>query len=135
MRGVLLLLLALTFFVAGALHVTAPRPFLAITPTWVPRPAAVIFVTGLCEMAGAIGLLLPPLRRLSGAMLALYSVCVFPANVHHALAHVALGHGTPLGWGYHGPRLALQPVIIWWCLYASGVIDWPFRRRAAARLA
>jgi hypothetical protein len=32
-------------------------------------------------------------------------------------------------WLYHGPRLALQPVIIWWALYCAGVIDWPWRRR------
>lgn len=33
-------------------------------------------------------------------MLALYSVCVFPANINHAVNHIAIG-GTELGWWYH----------------------------------
>ena len=125
-RIVLRWLVALAFLAAGVLHVRNPAPFLKITPDWVPFPEQVILLTGLCEIAGAIGLFVPRLRRLSGIMLALYSVCVFPANIHHALAHVAVG-GSTLGWGYHGPRLAVQPVIVWWCLFAGGAIDWPWR--------
>ena len=128
------LLLALAFLIAGVLHIRSPHTFLAITPAWVPDPPDVIFVTGICEILGAVALLIPRLRRLAGVMLALYSVCVFPANIHHALAHVALNNHPPLGWGYHAPRLAMQPVIIWWCLFAGGLIDWPFRR-AAPRVA
>jgi uncharacterized membrane protein len=59
-------------------------------------------------------------------MLALYAACVFPANVKHALDGVAVA-GLPTGWWYHGPRWALQPVLIWAALWASGVVDWPFR--------
>jgi len=44
------------------------------------------------------------------------------------LANVAI-NGETLSWWYHGPRLALQPLIIWWALWASGATDWPFRRR------
>ena len=131
-RLVLRLVLAVAFVIAGALHLATPRPFLAITPSWVPYPALVIAVTGVCELAGAVGLLIPRLRRLAGIMLALYCVCVFPANVHHALAYVAVGKAAPLGWWYHGPRLAFQPVFVWWCLFAGRVIDWPFRRHALA---
>ena len=119
--------LAALYLAAGILHLVRPAPFLAITPAWVPTPATVIMLTGLAEIAGAIGLMLPRLRRAAGWGLALYALCVFPANIHHALDGVAVG-GTVLGWGYHGPRLALQPVIIWWALWAAGVTDWPFRR-------
>jgi hypothetical protein len=31
-------------------------------------------------------------------------------------------------WLYHGPRLLLQPVLVWWALYAGAVTDWPFGR-------
>ena len=50
------------------------------------------------------------------------------ANFHHALANIAIG-GETLGWWYHGPRLAVQPLIIWWALWASGAVDWPFGKR------
>lgn len=124
--------LAAAYLVAGVLHVLRPAPFLAITPRWVPWPETVILLTGLCEAAGAVGLMLPRTRRLAGTMLALYALCVYPANLHHALAHVPVG-GATLGWWYHGPRLAAQPFIIWWALFAGGVVRWPFRRAAGIR--
>lgn len=100
-----------------------------ITPGWVPAPDAVVFVTGLCETAGAVALLfVPSLHRAAGYAFAAYAVCVFPANINHALSGIAIG-GTTLGWWYHGPRLALQPVIIWWALWATRITDWPFGRR------
>ncbi len=126
-RDWLQFILALAFAFAGLAHLRSPETFLAITPDWVPMPAMVIAVTGVCELAGAVALLVPRLRWLAGVMLALYAVCVFPANINHALNSIAVG-GTQLGWWYHGPRLAFQPVIVWWCLFAGGVTDWPWRR-------
>ena len=126
-RLVLRLLLAAAFAIAGFEHLAHPHPFIAITPGWVPDPPLVIAVTGVCELFGAAGLLIPGTRWWAGVMLAAYTICVYPANIHHALAHVAVG-GTALGWGYHGPRLLFQPVIVWWALFAGGVIDWPWRR-------
>ena len=41
------------FAMAGILHLTAPGPFLAITPDWVVWPQKVIRVTGLLEIPGA----------------------------------------------------------------------------------
>ena len=118
-------LLVAVYLVAGIAHLTAPAGFVAIVPPWVPQPALVVAATGVCELCGAIGLATTRFRWWAGVMLALYAVCVFPANVHHALAAVAIG-GTRLGWGYHAPRLLLQPVIVWWALYAAAVTDWPF---------
>ena len=69
------------------------------------------------------------LRWLAGVMLAAYAVCVYPANIKHAIDGISIG-GHRLGWGYHAPRLALQPVIVWWALFAGKVVDWPFRRFA-----
>ena len=74
--------------------------------------------------------MIPRLRQAAGVGLALYSICVFPANVQHAMLDLALAHPV-LGWAYHGPRLLFQPVILWGCLWAGQVIDWPFRRQAA----
>ena len=126
-------LLILAYAFAGYKHITAPAGFVAITPSWVPDPALVVWATGWCEVAGAIGLSVPPRvlrwpRPAAGIGLALYALCVWPANFHHALSDVPLG-GVHLSWWYHGPRLALQPVIIWAALWAGEVVDWPFARR------
>ena len=48
--------LAAIYLSAGFLHVMLPGPFLSILPNWVPEPQFTIFATGLCEIAGAIGL-------------------------------------------------------------------------------
>lgn len=127
-RSILRALLATAYLLAGLLHILNPAPFLTITPAWVVYPEQVILLTGLCEIAGAIGLFVPRLRWWAGVLLAAYAVCVYPANVKHALDYITHGVGG-LGLWYHLPRLAFQPVIMWWALYAGAVIDWPFRRK------
>ncbi len=129
-RTTLRWLLALLYFAVGVVHLRAPHGFMAIMPAWVPHPHAVILLTGLCEVVGAIALLTPRLRRLAGIMFAAYAVCVFPANIKHAVDNVTIG-GVHFTWWYHAPRLAFQPVFVWWALFAGGVIDWPWRRRAS----
>ena len=121
MRGAM----AAFYLVAGVVHLVAPDGFLPIVPDWVPWPRETVLVTGLCELAGSIALLTRRLRRLAGVMLALYAVCVFPANIKHAVDGIHVPP-VPDGWWYHGPRLALQPVLVWWALFCARVIDWPF---------
>jgi uncharacterized membrane protein len=125
-RSVLRVILAIGYLIAGIAHLRSPGGFLAITPSWVPFPADVIAFTGIAEIAGAIGLIIPRLRFAAGIGLALYALCVWPANFHHALSDITIG-GTNLSWWYHGPRLAFQPVLIWLALWVGCVINWPFR--------
>ena len=70
---------------------------------------------------GGLGLLLPRTRKAAAIGLALYAVGVYPANVYHALARKKVPP-LPDSWWYHGPRLALQPVFVWWALFAGDVI-------------
>jgi uncharacterized membrane protein len=132
MRTVLRWVLTAAYCAAGVLHLRDPAPFLTIVPAWVPDPAGTIAVTGLCEILGAIALLVPRLRWWAGVMLAAYAVCVFPANIKHAVDYVTLGRGGLTLW-YHIPRLLLQPVIVWWALFAGCVIDWPLRPHSYPR--
>ena len=126
LRTALRLLLVAVYLIAGFFHLYATEGFVAIVPGWVPWPHAVVILTGVCELFGAAGLLLPRSRRLAAIMLALYAIGVFPANIKHALEHVAL-NGHVFGWGYHLPRLLFQPVLVWWPLFCAGVVDWPAR--------
>lgn len=126
-------LLGLLYLVAGWFHLTAPGPFLQIMPAWVPAPEAVVYWTGLAEVAGAFALLQPfgpRLRQAAGVGLAAYALCVWPANFNHLLLDLAKpGPETFGGWGlaYHVPRLATQPLLIWAALWTGGVTHWPFR--------
>ncbi len=126
-RAIMRWVIAIFYAAAGVAHLAAPDQLLAITPSWVPLAPQVIFLTGLFEIGAAAALLIQPSRRPAGIALAIYALCVWPANVKHAMDGVVLPH-IPDTWLYHGPRLALQPVIIWWCLYCAEVIDWPWRR-------
>ncbi|PTM43256.1 putative membrane protein [Bosea sp. 124] len=118
---------------AGLLHLVRPDGFLPIVPAWVPEPRMVVIATGVAEILGALGLLVPPLRKAAGLGLALYALCVLPANIKHAAEGIVLA-GLPSSWWYHAPRLALQPVLIWGTLYAGGVIDWPWRQEGKVKL-
>ena len=124
-RGLARWLLVAFYGVAGVAHLVVTDAMVKITPDWVPHPHLVVIATGLCELAGAAGLVTVRWRRAAGWALALYALCVFPANIKHAVEHVSVNGGR-LGWGDHAPRLAFQPVIIWWCLFAGAVVDWPW---------
>jgi uncharacterized membrane protein len=132
-RAALRWLLALFYLVAGVFHLVRPDPFLTVTPGWVPMPYEVVIATGLAELAGAIALAQPwslPLRRAAGIGLALYAVCVFPANINHMMMDMAKA-SPDLGWGYHVPRMFAQPVLVWLALWVGNVLDWPFSRRSS----
>ncbi|QDM16244.1 hypothetical protein FNL55_09550 [Tardiphaga sp. vice352] len=133
-RAALRWVLAAFYVAAGVAHLWVPDKLLLIMPSWVPIPTAVILLTGVFELAAAAALVTRPLRRWAGVALALYALCVWPANFTHALEGIempVIGNS----WWYHGPRLAFQPVLIWWALYCAHVIDWPCSRtrRADAR--
>ncbi len=120
-------LLALVYFAAGILHVLFPAPFLGIMPGAVPFPEAAVFWTGVAEILGAVGLAQgrsARLRHAAGFGLALYALCVWPANMQHMFDDLS-GDGG-LGLAYHAPRMMAQPVIIWAAIWAAGAINWPF---------
>lgn len=122
---------ALTLF--GADHLVNPGRYLPMIAGFVPFPLEVVLATGLCEIAGAAGLLVPRLRRWAGILLAVYFVCVFPANIRNALAGGGI-EGLPSAAWYYWVRLAFQPVAVWWALYAAGLIAWPQRKVPATQL-
>ncbi len=131
LRPALRWLLAVLYAMAGYFHLAAPDPFLGIMPLWVPLPQEVVRWTGVAEIAGAIALAQPwsrGLQRGGGIGLALYAVCVFPANINHFALDMARASGG-LGLGYHLPRMVLQPILVWLALWTGGVTNWPFARR------
>src|SRR5262245_25721520 len=75
--------LALMFLFTGVAHFTRTRADLVrMVPPALPNPELLVTLTGIAELAGAIGLLVPPLARLSAWALAALLVAMFPANVY-----------------------------------------------------
>jgi len=115
------LALAMALLFAGTDHWLTPERYLPMMPDYLPWHRQLVLFTGACEIAGAFGLLLPRTRRLAAALLALYFVCVFPANLHNALNGLTVD-GLPQAQWYYWLRLPFQPLIILWTLYAGGLL-------------
>ncbi len=96
-------------------HFNHMRPDLvAMVPPSVPNPEFMVTFTGICEVLGAVGLLVPRTRRIAAVALIVFLIAVLPANIHAAQAGVTLGGApaTPLV-----PRIALQALfigLVWW---------------------
>ena len=76
--------LAAFFVVAGALHFIKPDFYIKIVPRGLPHPALLVFISGVFEILGGLGLLQPGLRNPAGWGLIFLLVAVFPANLQMA---------------------------------------------------
>ncbi|MEX0591358.1 MAG: DoxX family protein [Xanthobacteraceae bacterium] len=124
--------LAIALVFTGVDHLLLPVRYLPMLPDFVPYPNEIVALTGLCEIAGAFGLLIPRLRKLAGVMLAIYLVAVFPANIKNAIEGLSV-EGLPSANWYYWARLPFQPLAVWWSLYAAAVVDWPFGKTSVSR--
>ena len=105
------------FIVAGALHFVIPKVYRRIVPPYVPAPVAIVYASGVAEIAGGAGLLAERSRRPAGWWLIATLIAVFPANLHMALNpgdYPRVPGGAKALWG----RLPLQGVFIAWVLRA-----------------
>ena len=107
--------LAVMFCFTAAAHFNSMRPdMVAMVPPSVPNPEFMVTFTGICEIVGAVGLLVPRTRRIAAVALIVFMLAVLPANIHAAQAGVTLrgAPATPII-----PRVALQLLFIallWW---------------------
>lgn len=101
----------LLFLVAGVLHLAVPGVYLKIMPPLLPHPLALVYVSGVAEMLGGVGVLLRATRRAAASGLVLLLLAVWPANLYMALVPGRFP-GIP-GWALWA-RLPLQVPLIWW---------------------
>ncbi|GAC1509178.1 MAG: membrane protein [Chloroflexota bacterium] len=97
---------------SAILHFLVPGPYRAIVPAPLrPHAAAVVAVSGVCELLCAALLAVPRTQRLGAWVTALLLVAVFPANVQMAVDS-GRGSGAVLPW----LRLPLQIPLVFWAL-------------------
>ncbi|MFT3706407.1 MAG: DoxX family membrane protein [Archangium sp.] len=97
----------------GVLHFTATRAFETIVPKMLPAPKMIVWISGVAEIAGGLGLLIPMTQRWAAwGLIALY-VAVFPANINMAINDLPLGRQKVPRWAQWA-RLPFQALFIGW---------------------
>jgi uncharacterized membrane protein len=102
------------FFVfAGIMHFVVPRTYESIMPRSLPAQRALVYASGVAEIAGGVGVLHPRTRRAASLWSVATLVAVFPANVHMAL-NPERYPAVPGGRAALLARLPLQALAIAW---------------------
>jgi uncharacterized membrane protein len=76
---------AALFLGSGIMHFTHEKFYTAIVPKSLPNPKLLVQISGVAELAGAVGVLIPGTRKLAGKGLIALLIAVFPANINMAL--------------------------------------------------
>lgn len=110
--------LAVGFFMTGVMHFMTTDRYLGMMPPWLPWHIELVYLSGIFEIMGALGLLFRSTRRVAAYGLAALLVAVSPANLHVAMSG---GHveGLPTGAWYYWLRLPFQAVFIGWALWCA----------------
>ena len=100
---------------AGANHFINPPPYLGMMPAELPESwhLPLVYLSGVFEVLGGLGLILPATRRFAAWGLIALFIAVFPANLNMALNHLPLGKDPIPTWVLWA-RLPLQLVFIAW---------------------
>jgi uncharacterized membrane protein len=102
-----------SFVVAGLMHFVKLRLYMRIMPPYVPAHEMMVYASGMAEVAGGAGLMMPRYRRIAGWWLIATLIGVFPANLHMALNpddYSEIPGGAAVLWA----RLPLQAVLCAW---------------------
>lgn len=108
--------LAAMFVMTGISHFVMSDDMIRMLPDQVPARIWIIYLSGAVELLFAIGLLIPGCSRLTGKMIILFLLLVFPANVYAAFNSVEFG-GNVNGPLYLLFRAPLQVLLILWAWF------------------
>jgi len=117
-QSIALLLAAIFYVGAGALHFIKTDAYLRIMPPYIPWHLAMVRISGVFEILGGLGLLVQRTRRAAAWGLVALLIAVFPANVYMATNPIEAGAASIapiLRWG----RLPLQALLVWWLLWCT----------------
>jgi uncharacterized membrane protein len=95
------------------MHFVVPASYERIVPAWLPNAALLVQISGVAEILGGIGLMVPGIQRYAGIGLIALLVAVFPANIE-MLREAHTAGASALWQGALWLRLPLQPALVWW---------------------
>ena len=100
----------LFFVIGGVFHFTKTALEMSIVPPWVPEPRLAVLVSGVCELLGAVGLLVPASRRFALWGLFALVIAVTPCHVY-MLQYPGRFPAAP--YWVLVLRLPLQAILLW----------------------
>ena len=101
------------FVFAGVMHFVIPDTYEAIIPDYLPAHRALVYASGVAEIAGGVGAMIPKTRRRARQLNIATLIAVFPANLHMALhpeRYKQVPGGKPALYG----RLPIQALFLAW---------------------
>lgn len=92
-----------------------------IIPQIIPFKISIVYITGILEIALAIGILIPKLKVISGWTLIVFLLLMLPANIYASIYHINYQNGSFDGNGlaYLWFRVPLQFLFIFWTYFSS----------------
>lgn len=108
----------LTFIFAGILHFLIPDTFMKLMPPFIPLPLAMIYLSGVFEIVGGIGLMVSKTKHLASYGLIILLLAVYPANIYVAWEKVQLG-GFMSNSFYQWFRVVMQIPLIYWVWWTA----------------
>ncbi len=116
--------------VLGINHFVFPQTYVTAVPDVLGAQLALVYLSGVAEIAGGLGTMHARTRRAAGWLLVATLVAIYPANVHMAI-HPDRYPGIPGGRVTLMARLPLQILFIYW-VWLAALKDEPARREHAA---
>ena len=108
------------FFVSvGVYHFVDPDFFVAIVPPQLPAPLALVYLSGVFEILGGAGLLVPATRRFAAYGLIALLFAVFPANLYMAIEAERFARELQVAPAALYGRLPFQAVFVAWVWWVS----------------
>ena len=111
-------ILAVLFVLTGILHFVKPKLFTNIMPDYIPYHLAMVYISGVAEIVGGLGILFEKTQLWAGWGLILLLIAVFPANINMAIESIEKSGYASLFSIVTILRLPLQFVLIYWVYWA-----------------
>jgi len=115
-RGLALLVAALFFVAAGVAHFTNAEFFVAIMPPYLPAHLELVYLSGILEILGGVGILVASTRRFAGYGLMALLAAVYPANLHMAINPELFPDVSPTALYARLPLQFVFAAWIWWAI-------------------
>ncbi len=106
--------------ITGIAHFFYTKGMTMMLPEGIPYRVAIIYATGIIEIAAAIGMFIPKYQKLTGWLLIVFFVLILPSNIYSAIQHVNMEAATydGPGAGYLWFRIPLQLFFIGWVYFS-----------------